>query len=63
MKKKLDPREYNGAIFLGLNAPVIKSHGGADAYAFYNSMNLSYRILNANLINKIKDNFINLDVK
>ena len=63
VKKKLDPREYNGAIFLGLNAPVIKSHGGADAYAFYNSMNLSYRILNANLINKIKDNFINLDVK
>tara|TARA_B100000963_G_scaffold361621_1_gene398201 strand:+ start:3170 stop:4195 length:1026 start_codon:yes stop_codon:yes gene_type:complete len=63
IKKKLDPRKYNGAIFLGLNAPVIKSHGGADAFAFYNSLNLSYRIINGNLINKIKDNFINNNVK
>ena len=63
IKKKLDPREYNGAIFLGLNAPVVKSHGGADALAFCNSMNLSYRIINANLVNKIKDNFVNTNVK
>ena len=56
--KKLDPRKYNGAIFLGLNAPVVKSHGGADAFAFYNSLNLSYQIINGNLINKIKNNFI-----
>ncbi len=63
IKSKLDPRKYNGAIFLGLNAPVIKSHGSADAYAFYNSLNLSYRIINGNLINKIKDNFINKNVK
>jgi glycerol-3-phosphate acyltransferase PlsX len=63
IKKKLDPRRYNGAIFLGLNAPVIKSHGGADSYAFYNSLDLSFRILNGNLINKIKNNFINNNVK
>jgi len=63
IKKKLDPRRYNGAIFLGLNAPVIKSHGGADAYAFYNSLDLSFRILNGNLINKIKNNFIKNNVK
>ncbi|MEK9959851.1 MAG: phosphate acyltransferase, partial [Pelagibacteraceae bacterium] len=62
IKKKLDPRKFNGAIFLGLNAPVIKSHGSADAFAFYNSISLSYRILNGNLINKIKNNFINLNV-
>ena len=63
IKKKLDPRKYNGAIFLGLNAPVIKSHGGADAFAFYNSLNLSYQIISGNLINKIKNNFINNNVK
>mgnify|MGYP000040929439 CR=1 FL=1 len=62
IKKKLDPRKFNGAIFLGLNAPVIKSHGSADAFAFYNSISLSYRILNGNLISKIKNNFINLNV-
>ena len=63
IKKKLDPRKYNGAIFLGLNAPVVKSHGGADAFAFYNSLNLSYQIINGNLINKIKNNFISNNVK
>ena len=33
-KKKLDPRLYNGAILLGLNSPVIKSHGGTDYIGF-----------------------------
>jgi glycerol-3-phosphate acyltransferase PlsX len=34
LKKRLDPRRYNGAMFLGLNGVVVKSHGGADDYAF-----------------------------
>ncbi len=59
IKKKLDPRNYNGAIFLGLTSPVIKSHGGADGYAFYNSIKLSSKILRGNLIDKIKNNFVN----
>ena len=33
-KKRLDPRRYNGATFIGLNGTVIKSHGGADELAF-----------------------------
>jgi glycerol-3-phosphate acyltransferase PlsX len=33
-KKQLDPRAYNGASLLGLNGIVVKSHGGADDYAF-----------------------------
>lgn len=33
-KKRLDPRSYNGASLLGLNGIVVKSHGGADEYAF-----------------------------
>lgn len=33
-KKRMDPREYNGALFLGLNDICIKSHGSADSYAF-----------------------------
>lgn len=33
-KRRLDPRSYNGASLLGLNGIVIKSHGGADEYAF-----------------------------
>lgn len=34
IKKKLDPRQYNGASFLGLKGIVMKSHGGADSLAF-----------------------------
>jgi phosphate acyltransferase len=33
-KRRLDPRRYNGASFLGLRGIVVKSHGGADAFSF-----------------------------
>ena len=37
-KRRFDPRVYNGASFLGLRGIAIKSHGGADAFAFYNAI-------------------------
>ena len=37
-KEKLDPRKYNGAIFLGLQNPVVKSHGSTDAVGFAHSI-------------------------
>ena len=55
-KSKLDPRKYNGAIFLGLNGPVVKSHGGVDSYGFYHSINLCYKIVKGNLIKQVKNN-------
>ena len=55
-KKKLDPRKYNGAIFLGLNGPVVKSHGGIDATGFYHSIDLCYKIIKGNLMSQIKKN-------
>ncbi len=55
-KEKLDPRLYNGAILLGLNSPVVKSHGGTDFIGFANSLKVCEKIVSANLINKIKDN-------
>ena len=59
IKKTLDPRKYNGGIFLGLNAPVVKSHGDADSLAFYYSLKLSTKILRGNLLKSIKLNFKN----
>ena len=59
-KKKLDPRSYNGAIFIGLNAPVVKSHGGTDYVGFSNSIDVCYRIIKGDLINKIKNNISHL---
>ena len=55
-KKRLDPRLYNGAIFIGLDSPVVKSHGGTDYIGFANSLDVSYRIVKGNLIEKIKNN-------
>jgi len=55
-KEKLDPRKYNGAIFLGLKGPVVKSHGSTDAIGFYHSIDLCYRIIKGDLMNKIKNN-------
>ena len=55
-KKRLDPRLYNGAIFIGLNSPVVKSHGGTDFIGFSNSLDVCNRIVKGNLIEKIKQN-------
>ena len=55
-KKRLDPRLYNGAIFIGLDAPVVKSHGGTDFVGFSNSLDVCNRIVKGNLIDKIKEN-------
>jgi phosphate acyltransferase len=53
-KKRLDHRRYNGAALLGLKGIVIKSHGSADAYAFYFAIKRAYDAANANLIESIR---------
>jgi len=59
VKDKLDPRLYNGAILIGLNSPVVKSHGSTDYIGFSNSLKVCEKIVNGNLIEKIKYNIIN----
>ena len=53
-KKRLDPRLYNGAIFLGLDSPVVKSHGSTDSLGFSCSLDMCEKIVKGNLIDKIK---------
>ncbi len=55
-RDKLDPRKYNGAIFLGLSGPVVKSHGGTDSIGFYHSIDLCYKIVKGDLMSQIKKN-------
>ena len=55
-KNKLDPRLYNGAILLGLNKPVIKSHGSTDGIGFANSLKVCEKTIRGNLINQIENN-------
>jgi len=60
-KDKLDPRRYNGAIFLGLQGPLVKSHGATDAMGFAYSIKLCSKIVEGNLIEKIKSHLISID--
>ena len=60
-KEKLDPRKYNGAIFLGLQSPVVKSHGSTDSIGFAHSIDLCHKIVRANLIKKIESHLITVD--
>ena len=53
---QMDPRKYNGAVFLGLNGIAVKSHGGTDHIGFSNSLDVCHRIIKGNLIEKIKQN-------
>ena len=57
-KQRLDPRLYNGAIFIGLDSPVIKSHGGTDYIGFSNSLSVCTKIIKGNLIEKIRNNIL-----
>ena len=60
-KDRLDPRKYNGAIFLGLQSPVVKSHGSIDSVGFAHSINVCNKIVKAKLIEKIGSNLITVD--
>jgi glycerol-3-phosphate acyltransferase PlsX len=53
-KKKLDPRLYNGAILLGLNGVVVKSHGNSDEVGFANSVRFTIDILKNNIFDRIQ---------
>ncbi|HEY0420811.1 MAG TPA: hypothetical protein VGC80_14940, partial [Acetobacteraceae bacterium] len=41
LREWLDPRRYNGAVMLGLNGVVVKSHGGADAQGFAHAVDVA----------------------
>ena len=42
VRERLDPRRYNGAVFLGLNGVAVKSHGGSDDFAFGNAVGVAH---------------------
>ena len=53
LRRKLDPRNINGGIFLGLNGIVIKSHGGTDEVGFKAAVGLAYEMARSRLMDKI----------
>ena len=53
-KTRIDPRKYNGAVLLGLNGIVVKSHGGTDAFGFSNAIGVAVSLIENSYIEEIK---------
>ncbi len=55
LKKRFDSRNYNGAIFIGLDGISVKSHGGSDAKGFANALEIAINLAKDDISTKIKD--------
>jgi glycerol-3-phosphate acyltransferase PlsX len=55
VRERLDPRRYNGAMFLGLNGVVVKSHGGTDALGFANAICVAADMIANGINDRIRD--------
>ena len=60
LRQRTDPRRYNGAMFLGLNGIVVKSHGGTDALGFANAIGVVADMARHDILNKITADFDSL---
>jgi glycerol-3-phosphate acyltransferase PlsX len=55
LKAKIDPRNFNGGVFLGLNGVVIKSHGGSDVVGTAQAVDIGYAMARHELLGQIRD--------
>jgi len=57
LRARVDPRRYNGAIFMGLNGVCVKSHGGTDAFGFANAIGVAVDMVTNGAIEKMREDF------
>ena len=55
LKKKMDYKEYGGAILVGVNGAIIKAHGSADDTIFFNTIKKTRNIVESGLVGKIRE--------
>ena len=55
MRRHIDPRHYNGAVFLGLNHIAVKSHGGTDKIGFANAVSVAAELVDHGFIPDVSD--------
>ncbi len=61
LKKTLDPRRYNGAVLLGLNGVVVKSHGGTDAMGFAHAVDVALDMTGNDFNSRIAEGLAAMD--
>lgn len=61
LKKKMDYKEYGGALLLGVNGAVIKVHGSADAKLIYNTIKQAKNIIESGLVSEIREEIAKME--
>jgi len=61
-RERLDPRRYNGAMFLGLRGIAVKSHGGTDAFGFANAIGVAIDMKVNGFLEKIRADLTRINV-
>lgn len=62
LKKSMDPRKYNGAMFVGLNGLSVKSHGGTDALGFSYAINNAAKLVRQDFVQTIRNEVEHVDL-
>jgi glycerol-3-phosphate acyltransferase PlsX len=57
LRARVDPRVYNGAMFVGLNGIVVKSHGSMDAMGFASAIGVAVDMVRGNISERIVEDF------
>jgi glycerol-3-phosphate acyltransferase PlsX len=63
LKEKMDPRQLNGGIFLGLNGIVVKSHGGTDATGFASAIDTAYDMASSGVVKRLASDVAHFHAK
>jgi glycerol-3-phosphate acyltransferase PlsX len=63
LKEKMDPRQLNGGIFLGLNGIVVKSHGGTDATGFASAIDTAYDMASSGVVKRLASDVVHFHAK
>jgi glycerol-3-phosphate acyltransferase PlsX len=61
LREWLDPRRYNGAVLLGLNGVVVKSHGGTDAEGFAHAVDVAMDMISNDFNSRIAEGLAAMD--
>ncbi len=60
LRHHLDPNNHNGAVFLGLNGLIVKSHGSANEKGVANAIRVAARMVREDLTRKISEDLDNI---
>ena len=61
LREHLDPNNHNGAVFLGLNGVVVKSHGSADVKGVANAVEVAARLVEDSILERISEDLAKID--